>query len=523
MSKEYFNNFSSFSVLGVIIKNPELLEKVDLKADDFGIPIYQTIYNAINNIYANGGTHINQLSIDAYLSEYPNQYRIWNEEQGLSLVSSMINKANPTMFEFYYKDVKKRSLLQTLSKIIDLDWIYDADAIDPKRIELQNKWLEQTSLNGIMSEVDARIDQMRGEYFSVANNTADLVGDGVYELIEELKKTPAIGAPFAMGGEINSLTRGMIPGKFYLRSAMSGYGKSRTMAGDLCYNACSEIYDTEKNEWVSTGVQIACSLITTELGLDEIQTMSLAYLSGVPEKHILHGKYLTGEEERVKYAAKLLQEAKMYITMLPEYDADDIEIIIRRTIREHDVQIVFMDYIHSSQKLLETLSQKARGVSLREDQMLYLISVKLKEFANQYQVAMVSSTQLNGSAYEEKVPSANALAGAKAIAQKIDVGMIMMPIREFEEEAIYTIVAETGCAMPDASMTFYKNRRGEKARVWYKSDYGTCRFTPIFATNERNEIIRVDRLEIMMMEPAPSPTQPEELAFTIDENGEIIF
>ena len=222
--KNYYDNFTIFSVLGNIITRPSLLERYEIDLDDLGSPIYQTIFKAVNNLYAHGVEEITPLSIDSFLSDFPKQYEIWNKNDGLQIVSAAITKVNESSFEFYYENMKKRSLLQTLSQIIDLTWLYDCDSIDPNRREAQNIWLNETSIADIMNEVDNRIEQMRGKHFSAANNEAQLIGEGAFELIDTLQQDPAIGAPFAMGGEFNALTRGLLPGKLYLRSAISGGG-----------------------------------------------------------------------------------------------------------------------------------------------------------------------------------------------------------------------------------------------------------------------------------------------------------
>ena len=59
------------------------------------------------------------------------------------------------------------------------------------------------------------------------------------ELLEDLKENPEIGYPL-FGHYVNTITKGARLKKFYLRSAATGVGKSRSMIADACYIACDK-------------------------------------------------------------------------------------------------------------------------------------------------------------------------------------------------------------------------------------------------------------------------------------------
>lgn len=170
---------------------------------------------------------------------------------------------------------------------------------------------------------------------------------------------------------------------------------TRSMIADACYIACEKIYD-ENFGWINTGVGQPTLFITTEQELEEIQTMMLAFLSNVNEEHILNNTYVGNEEERVMQAADILCAAPLYIEELPDFSLQDVEDTIKKNIREHDVKYVFHDYIHTSMKILEEITRRSGGVKLREDNVLFMLSNKLKDICNQYGVFIMSATQLNG-------------------------------------------------------------------------------------------------------------------------------
>lgn len=67
-------------------------------------------------------------------------------------------------------------------------------------------------------------------------------------------------------------------------------------------------------------------------------------------------------------------------------------------------------------KILEEITRRSGGVKLREDNILFILSTKLKDICNQYGVFIESATQLNGSYVDSETPDQNLLRGAKAIA-----------------------------------------------------------------------------------------------------------
>ena len=69
------------------------------------------------------------------------------------------------------------------------------------------------------------------------------------------------------------------------------------------------------------------------------------------------------------------------------------------------------DYVHSSIKILSEISQRAGGVKLREDNILFMLAIRLKDLCNQYGVFIMTSTQLNGDWKEAKIPDQNLLRG----------------------------------------------------------------------------------------------------------------
>ena len=385
---------------------------------------------------------------------------------------------------------------------VDVSFIYDPDNIlDIKKKQLQEDYLDNASLEDIAKKVDERIDAIRSKYVSDEYDEAHQAGEDIYDLIDRLKEHPEVGVPM-YGSLINTITRGARMKKFYLRSAPTGVGKSRMMIADACYIGCNRIYD-ENFGWIRNGTAEPTLYITTEQEKEEIQTMMLAFLACVNEDHILNGKYEGDEEERVHEAARILSESPIYIEVMPDFSLQDVEDRIKRNMREYDVKYICFDYIHTSLKILEEITRRSGGVKLREDNILFMLSIRLKDLCNQYGVFIISSTQLNGQYTDAETPDQNLLRGAKAIADKIDFGAIVLPTKSEDIEALGKILTSNTFERLNLKMSIYKNRRGRYKGIylWCNADLGCCRVNPMFATTYDYEIIAINDMKIITEDP----------------------
>lgn len=133
-----------------------------------------------------------------------------------------------------------------------------------------------------------------------------------------------------------------------------------------------------------------------------------------------------------------------------------------------------------------------------------MLSIRLKDICNQYGVFIMSATQLNADYQTSETPDQNLLRGAKSIADKIDVGSILLPVSSEDLDNLSQILTNNAFGQPSLKLSIYKNRRGRYKGIylWCKADLGTCRVKPMFATSYSYEIIQIDNLKIMTTEPS---------------------
>lgn len=507
MASKYIDTPSIVQVIGCVFKTPQLLDysdKYTLTEEDFPDQFHKIVFGTIFKLHELGSEKIGINNILDYLSSRPKSEAIFIKQKGEEWLLKAAENAETSAFDYYYNRVKKMTLLRAFDSYgIDVTDIYDPDnIIDIKKKQLQEDQLDNSSLEEIVQKVQNKIDQIMATYVDDEWGEAIQAGDGIESLIIDLEQSPEVGVPL-YGPLINTVTRGARLKKFYLRSAPTGVGKSRTMIADACYIACNRIYD-DVFGWIKNGICEPTLYITTEQEKGEVQTMMLAFLSNVNEEHILNGKYEGDERERVFEAAKILHNSPLYIEILPDFSLQDVENKIKKNIRDHDVKYVFHDYIHTSLKILEEISRRSGGVKLREDSILFMLSIRLKDICNKYGVFIMSATQLNADYQTSETPDQNLLRGAKSIADKIDVGMILLPTSQDDIENLGQILTNNAFDKPNLKLSIYKNRRGRYKGIylWCKADLGTCRVKPMFATTYNYEIIQIDNLKILTTEPS---------------------
>lgn len=505
MGSKYVDTTSIIQVIGSVFNNPSLLDltdKYNVVDEDFPDDFHKIVFGAIYKIHELGAKEITVENISDFLSTRPKSQGIFNSQKGEEWLLKISDSAIVSAFDYYYNRLKKMTLLRVYDNFgINVSDIYDPDNIlDTKKKEAQEEYLDNSTLEQIADIIDERISRIRSEYVEDSYGEAYQAGEGIEDLIDKFKDHPEVGVPL-YGPLINTVTRGARLKKFYLRSAATGMGKTRSMIADACYIGCSKLYD-EDFGWISSGRAQPTLFITTEQELEEVQTMMLAFISGVNEEHILNGQYGEGEEDRVREAAKILAESPLYVEELPDFSLQDVEDKIKKNLRDHDVSYVFHDYIHTSLKILEEITRRSGGVKLREDNILFMLSTRLKDLCNKHGVFIMSATQLSGDFKNEKTPDQNLLRGAKAIADKIDMGSILLGVTDEDLVSLEPILSKNVFEPPTIKLSIYKNRRGRYKGVylWCKADLGTCRVRPMFCTSYGYDMIAIDDVKIRIEE-----------------------
>lgn len=489
---------ATIQVLGCLIKQPMLLmdEKYKLCVEDFPERFHQILYGAIDNLIKSGVQDLNSISIDDYLSKFPRQYKVFCENKGIEYIENAIEFAQLENFDFYYNTFRKFGLLNQLQKKgFDTTIIYDPNIIDVDELTSMQREFDNLTVEDIFAKYELGISELKEEYTSSSESIGVQAANGMMALKEQYKEAPEMGMPFS-SGIMTTIARGRRLKKFYMKSSNTGGGKSRISVGDASHISVPWYYDANTKEWVYTGYNASVLFITTELEIDEVQTMIMAYVSGVPEDHILDGRYEDDEERRVDEAIEKIKDATIYIEQIPNFSIEDIENTIKKYKIKHNIGFCFFDYIFTSIKILSEVANKTRGVKMREDNILLMFADRMKSLANSLKIHIDSSSQVNGQWKTAKEMDESILRGARSLGDKLDLGYVVLPVSEADKLGIETIVARNKGFLPDPNLVFhiYKNRRGKlnHVRLFVYFDYSTCRTTDLFVTDNKYNLIDVE-------------------------------
>jgi len=501
MSSKYVDVSAITQVIGCVFKNPNLLDDTDkyvIHEDDFVEEFHKIVFGSIYNIYMTG-SQVNTDAIIDYLANRPKFNAVFQTNKGVEYLDEVRAAANPDTFNYYYNRLKKFSLLRAFDNYgVDVSSFYDPRNLNVKQKQEQEDWLDNSSLTAIADAIDRRIEEVRSKYVEDDLGLGYQAGEGILELVESFKEHPEVGIPL-YGPLINTVTRGARLRKFYLRSAATGTGKTRSLIADACNFACNEIYS--EWGWIKNGTSQPTLFIATEQDKSEVQTMMLAFLADVNEEHILNGQYVDDEYERIIHAGEILSNSPIWIEELPDFSLQDVENKIKKNIREHDIKYVCYDYMHTSLKILEEITRRSGGIRLREDNVLFMLSARLKDLANKYGIFIMSATQLNAAYQDSETPDQNLLRGAKSIADRIDLGMILLNVTDEDLTKLDPIfIANPQFSRPNIKISVYKNRRGSYRGIylWCDANLGTCRIKPMFATKWDMTLIGIENIKIMV-------------------------
>lgn len=361
-------------IIGCLMKKPLLLTEFrDIQAMDFDIKIPRYIFIIIYNMFKSGAMQLTPLEVDIEMENHEAAAVIYKSERGLDFLKESYDVSKLENFEYYYKRLKKLSLLRALKKNNYDISAYHREEFDSLREEEEaNQRFEDSSIDEILMTIESKYNQIKADFINGGKHSGNAAA-GLNELVLDLMKNPEIG-PSLCGRFFSTACRGARLGKYYLRSAASGTGKTRLAVFDACkiafpihysHKSCTFVVDKDKDGNVMDAQKTL--IITTEMGKDEIQTIVLAYLSGVNESHILTGHYDIGEMDRVFYASQIVEKYQeyFYIEEISDPNLTNVESTIKRYATIEGVQYVFYDYIFSSPSLVAQFS----GAKLREDEL----------------------------------------------------------------------------------------------------------------------------------------------------------
>lgn len=490
------------------MKNPLLfLEYPELDKNDFENQLIKVCFLAIKNLYEEGAKELSVIEVDSEIEKWKNAATaIYKKDGGLDFITGAYEVAEVSNFEVYYNRLKKMALMRRLVKekydVSDF-FIEDKDVTDPLQETAIRERYDNAKIEDILNAVEGKYNIIRNDFLNGGKKKGD-PAEGVVELVKRLQETPDVGPPLE-GKIFNGVFRGARTGCFFLKAASTSAGKTRTSVFDACKLAYPERWNYDEECFIeeidyATGELRAprkVLFIVTEMDKEELQTIMLAYLSGVNEDHIIRGNYEFGELERVHYAAHIMQQyaGTFIIEEISEPNLVNVEATIKRYATVEEVKYVFFDYIHTTASLVGQFAKN----NLREDVVLMLLANQLKQIAKDYGVFVFSATQVNANAMgdDESFKNESCIRGAKSIADKADAAYIMTRVSDKMWNSMVAILKSSTSQQfltdnrPTHVLDVYKMRRGryKNVRIWTQLDLGNGQRKDLFLTSAENQFI----------------------------------
>lgn len=487
------------AVLGSLMQNPMLISDVDRPLDktDFGVEkFYSIIYVSIYNLYQQGVEKIDEYAVDSFLSNYTEQYKIFQDNDGLKWVSDAIAMAQLDNYDYYYHRVKKFALLRYYeSNGLDTRCLFDLSKLDSA--EEQKKFNDMTEQEMVDFVSMKFVATPECEYCSNQSIQSGLAGEGLLDLIDEFLEVPDYGFPMTSLAA-NTLCRGLRKGTLTLRAATSGAGKTRNFLMDACNLAVPYVYDLKKKEFVYTGHCTPTLYYGVEQSLKEYKSIILACVSGVNEAHIIKGQYEKGELERVRQAAQYIADSPLELIHCDDYTIREVENTVKQYINKKGIEVFIFDYIQTTGRLTNE-EVKNSSIRLQEYQVLIEFSRRLKALAERCQIAILTGAQLKSDTKDMKYKDESCMSGAKALINKIDCGIIYSKPRPAEKTKIAKITEHIlGCPEINLLQWYFKIRSGELTSIIVAShiDLGTLRIEDVFVMDYDFNLIELDFTKI---------------------------
>lgn len=468
---KYINNVEQ--VLGCLIQTPSLLkqQEYEFTVKQFHKAEHKIIFSCIHNLFKLGMTSTVQSDeFYSYLKSFNESYsfKYLELDPEFEYYNSLLKNANLDNFDYHYSRMKKFLLLEELELGgWDITRLYDFTNTNKQlNSEFENKTIDE-----LLDSLFKFNNDLKKKWCTNLHQESQMTesSDDLNELINLFKSGATYGIKL-LNPIMNVAFGGARLGKVLLDAGQAGSGKSRFAIANACNMAMPFRYDPKLKRWVSNGLSESVLCINTELMQDEIQAMMLAHIAHIDESKLRYdfNSLDSYELARVEIAKKLLKKYPIQMCYLPNYDLEDLEIVLEEYVLKYGIRYIFFDYVHLTAKIITQLK------GIREDIIILQIMTALKNLCTKFNCFCWVGSQLNrNSTSGEGKDSFAQLRSSFSIGDKIDGCTIATKPTAKEIEDLLETVGGFG-PRPNLYRTIIKNRGGQLngIRIWVKFDHG---------------------------------------------------
>lgn len=505
-------------LLATLMKNTDYLANITypLNKEDFApFKAHEIIYECISALAKNGVKTIALNDICLVLKNSPKKLKQLKEDiQDLKgYLVNLSEAGNEDSFLFYYGEVRKRSLLRDLQhKGFDISRFYNPNGDK----ETEDNRLRDITIQDILVYWKGVQSSLEQEYdIDETNENKKIGGSKSKDYLQKLRNGEIINIGESLESEyLTTLTDGIKKGDLIISSGDTSSGKSRRIIGNLCKLCATKKYNKNTDSWEENpsgghkALYIGCEMKI----LEEVDPIFQAYVSDVESKNwkTRNIKKVDNKTfERMLYACDVLDESNIYGEYIPNFNTTKIEEKIKFYKQKYNIDYVGFDYILLNNALANEFGNMRNSGSARSDEILLELSSFLKDMARKYDVGILSATQVNADVKDYKMRDYSILRGGKAIADKVDCGIIAMPITNEEYNIVEDYIRQWSekynfGIMPNQEEIFvetvYKSRFSEypkECKVFSITNLGTIRQTDMFVTTKNFKLLDIPKTKIM--------------------------
>ncbi|MBN1223394.1 MAG: replicative DNA helicase [Candidatus Aminicenantes bacterium] len=313
-----------------------------------------------------------------------------DEVGGASYISSLMDGVPKSLnIEYHAKIIKEKALLRRLilssAKIISSSYQQKEDADE----------LLDEAQSAIIEVAEQRI---KPGFIAIGNLTTPAL-----ETVDALRsrQEAVTGVPTGFR-DLDAITTGFHPSEFIVIAARPSMGKTA-----LCLNI---------SQHIGVMTDLSVGFFSLEMAKEQVVMRLLCSEAQIDLQKVRTGFIGDREFERLKLAAEVLAQAKVYVDESAALSVMEMKAKARRLKMEQHLDLLFVDYMQL---------MRAGGRFENRTQEISYISRSLKELAKELQIPVVGISQLSRAPEKERrakpKPQLSDLRESGAIEQDADV------------------------------------------------------------------------------------------------------
>lgn len=489
-------------LLGCIFKNPSLImnPQFPLQPDDFAPEqFHKILFLCASKAYQAGINDITEIEIDNIAKSHNAAYEILVDNRFEDFIATVRELASLDNYESYWNSIRKYSMLRQMK-----DAGMNVD-----------KWFDETVDNGdrtteftiqeMLAEYEVLTNKLRTTYDTKYVRHEMYAGEDTEGLLEQFEQKPMMGACLTSPYQ-TTIYNGWNRSHLILRGARSSLGKTRLAAADLCNVGAKKMWNDEAQDFIDNpNYQGSTFFIHTEMETRiNVNPIFLACISGVDNSTITKASYTKDERNRILKAGEILEDSRIRLVDMPNFTSRGLETKIKECVQADGATYGVFDYIWLNRDVsLEY--QQSMGTNVRPDMAIASIAADLKQYAEAYNVGLMTMCQLSRNYEQQEFCDASCLAGAVAMQDKLDCGSVMIGAKDKPKswKKVEAYIKKRGFGadgeddQPNIVEHIFKARYQDtsysKFKIWSKIDRGTMRRKDYFVTDENDELISINR------------------------------